>query len=126
MVMGATTPGNSTILRTAMTIVASSGIRMVLAPGAPAALVSLSGMDLSRFCQAEDDASIHGVAADRVASRRQTDAPLEASLRQFKPVNMRVAQLRRQRSIAADDEDAPVDHGLDLVGVNAGQGDEDQ
>src|SRR3974390_18222 len=115
IVMGATTPGNSTILRTAMMIVTSSGIRIALTPGALAALAC----SVSRLCEGEDDAPFPGAVTDRIAPRRQSDAPLETALRELEPVDVRVAQLLGERAATADREHTPFDDSLDLIGVGA-------
>ena len=66
------------------------------------------------------------MAADRVASRRQPDAALEPALREFEPMDTGVAQLRRERPIAADHEHAIIDQCLDLIGINPRQRNEDE
>jgi hypothetical protein len=43
-------------------------------------------------------------------------------LRELEPVNPGVAQLDRQHAASADDEGSAIDHGLDLIGIDPGQG----
>src|ERR1700733_2124743 len=88
--IGATTPGNSTVLRTGIMIRASPGIGTgPVSVGLRSSLVGdmavleqicLEQISLqtnfasNRFCQAQDNASIRGEAADGVTPYRQYDA----------------------------------------------------
>src|ERR1700677_609998 len=81
---------------------------------------------LSRFGEAQADAAVGGEAADGVATKWQRNAALEPSLRQLEAVDPGIAEFRRQHAASADDEGALVDHGFDIVGIDARQGDQDQ
>jgi len=111
MVIGATTPGNSTVLRTGMMIRAS-----VESHGAGIGAIFVDwrhGHPQADFDRAQHDASVHREAADGVTSLGQQNATLEPALRQLEAVDCGVAQLDRQHTAAADHQDAVIDHGFD-------------
>src|ERR1700686_3172017 len=130
MVMGATTPGNSTVLRTGTMIRASLGIGTASACGAADEVEADSSRAMTkpshRLRQPQRNASVHGEAADGGASDGQREAALKPALRQLEPMNPGVAQLVRQHPVAADDQRAVFDHGLDLFGVDAGERHQDE
>src|SRR5260370_40897301 len=100
MVIGATTDGNSTVLRTGTMISASLGIGTdsVCAPVETEAGCSLFG-DMAtsrRFRQSQPNASMHREAADDITPDGQQDAALEPALREFEPMYPGILQLRRQ------------------------------
>src|SRR6185312_9924875 len=127
MVIGATAPGNSTMLRTATMIRASSGMRAASRAGLVGIACSLSDdMASFRLCQTDRDTAVHGEAVDRIASSGQRDPALEPALRNLEPVNAGVAEFRRQGPAPADDEHAVLDDGLDPVRLDARQRDQDE
>src|SRR5262249_8976564 len=132
---GSTKPGNNTVLRTGTMISASGGkAGSAAAEGAALslALICCSAKICStkvRSCFLQGDHEATGrcrAAHPGIASRRQAQAPVEAPLRQFEPVNRRATQLIGHRPGAGNDEIAIFDHGLSVVWIDSGQGDERQ
>src|SRR5437764_14506126 len=92
-VIGSTTPGNSTVLRTGTIMSASGGNAGPEAPPVDAlsfALTCCSATIYSRLLQGDDEATGRGRAAYAgIAAGRQPQPPVKASLRQFEPVDRR-------------------------------------
>src|SRR5689334_16228483 len=128
--MGATIPGNSTVLRTATMMSASTGSggkEGVPSAGTSSteACVSLSATRSSRLLQCNQQATIDGSAMDRaVISGGQRQAAMEPSLRQLEPVNGRRTKLARQKAGSADDQMAILDDRLGLCRIDPGQRDQ--
>lgn len=61
-----------------------------------------------------------------VSSRGQPDAAFETTLRKLKAMDGRGSHLGRIGPAPRDDEFSLADGGLDLVGLDAGQGDENE
>src|SRR4051794_32723602 len=130
-VIGKTTPGNRTVLRTGTMISASLGIGTESAwPAAvdEAGLSELTGDIITshRLRQTQRDASIYREAADRVSPGGQQNASFESALRKLKAMNPGVAQLDRQHPVTTDDKRPVFDYGLDLIRVHAGQRDQNE
>src|SRR4029077_6711790 len=151
-VMGSTVPGNRTRLRVGIRISVSSGSAAIpanavsMAPGGGAATSSLvrrswfsrgirkilefgsiaRGARPSNLVQLQFQTAVRQVAAGNLEpSGRQLDPPLEMPLRYLQPVDPGVSDLERQRAFAADDQNAGAERHLDLVGLDPGQGDQD-
>src|SRR3954453_3560525 len=128
-VTGITTPGNRTKFRTGMMIIASGGNGGSGASGRvwfgwmegdppPCSmriwLISATGHP--RLLKRDHDAAAGRLPADRrIAAGRQTDAPLETALRQFKTVDYGGTELGGQHAAAGHNKIAPVDCGLHVV-----------
>ncbi len=128
-VIGSTSPGNSTVLRTGTMISASAG------NGGEAPLAARPAFGAFRlqprfgpaFCNVITRQPVDDGAAHRaVAPGRQPHPPVEPALRQLQPMNDRGAQFRRIGARSGDDEIAVLDHRLRAVGVDAGQRDQRQ
>jgi len=65
-----------------------------------------------------------GPAHAGIAPGREPQAPVEAPLRKFEPMNDRGAQLLRQNARAGNDEIAVFNDGLRIVRIDAGQSDQ--
>src|SRR3981081_4241023 len=76
--------------------------------------------------EAKADAAVLGEAGYRVAARRQRNAALEPSLRQFEAENSSAAQFRGQHAAPADNERSPLEQGFDLIWIDAWQGNENE
>src|SRR5579871_1858706 len=119
-VTGATVFGNSTRLRTGTMMTASAG--MAGKAVFTVALVSTSATGASQLLECDDEAAVD-VAALHVAVSpgRQPQAALEAALRQFEAMDFRAAELRRHAALADHDELAILDHGNDVLWIDARQ-----
>src|SRR5205823_6535293 len=71
--------------------------------------------------QAQPNASMHCEAADDITPRGQQDAAFEPALRELEPVNPGILQLCRQHAASADYEYSVLDHGYDLIRIDARQ-----
>src|SRR5208282_4194080 len=129
-VIGNTRPGNSTVLRTGTMISASGGNGgSEPPPSADAVLarISASATARPRFLQRDHQAAVDdGAAHGAVVYGRKLQPAVKAALRQFEPMNHSRAQGGRIGTHAGDDKLALLDHGLGLLGVDAGQRDQDQ
>src|ERR1700751_2462310 len=97
-------------------ISASGGKAGSTAPPTPAlslALMCCSATMRSRFLQRHDQTTGGGRAAHAgIAASWQAQAPVEAPLRHFEPMDRRSAQFLRHDAGAGDDEIAVLDHSL--------------
>src|SRR5262245_29430065 len=131
-VIGSTTPGNSTVLRTGTMISASGGSggsddEPLVALVSPADNISNSATGISHFLQGNHQTAIDHRAANRaVAPARKRHATLEPPLRQFQPMDDCGRKFTRQRARPANDELTAFDEGFGPIGIDARQGDEDE
>src|SRR5665213_4108470 len=139
-VTGITMPGNSTKLRTGTMIIASAGtggswLSWRGFSGAPPERPAPSLIE-RRFSNSTTESSLlqgdqqtairHRPADIDVASRRQPHAPFEAALRQFEAMDGRGLKLGGQHAKTRHQKAIILDDRLDSIGVDAGQGDEDE
>src|SRR5580658_1774706 len=129
-VIGSTSPGNSTVLRTGTIISASAGKGgSVLAPSVESVFASISTSATAdpRFLQGDHQTTIdNGTAHRTVAASRQPQPPVKAPLRQFQPMNGRRAQGGRIGARPGNNQFAVLDDGFHLFGIDAWQGHERQ
>src|SRR5438132_6898591 len=130
IVTGSTMPGNRTILRTGTMMSASPGTGAIAAAplaGAAACATSGSATDGSNLLQRDQEATVGRGAAHRaVAARRQPHATLEAALRQLEAVDDGGLQLLRQHAGSREHQVIILDRGLDLIGIDPRQGNDDE
>src|ERR1700739_4552839 len=112
---GATTPS---LVRSSWS---SRGIGKILEFGSIA-----HGARPSNLVQVKLQAAVRQVPTGNLEpSGRQLDPALETPLRYLQPVDPGVPDLERQRALAADDQHAGAERHRDLVGLDTGQGDQD-
>src|ERR1700733_2861506 len=129
-VIGSTSPGNSTVLRTGTMMSASAGKGgNVVAPD-PAWFddnISASATMRSCFLQGDHQTSVdHSMAYAAVAAGRQSQPPIEAALRQLETMNDGGAERRRIGARSGNHQVAVVDDGFDTFRIDARQGDQRQ
>src|SRR5262249_7531320 len=91
------------------------------------ALISCSATVRSCFLQRQDQTTGGSRAAHPgITAGRQAQTPVEASLRQFEPMDRRGAQLLRHKARAGNDEIAVLDQSLRIVRVDARERDQHQ
>ena len=132
IVIGITTPGNSTVLRTGTMMRPSDGIARPLlirrraGNGLLGSIVDDMAISSTGFGEAQAYAAIGGETADGVTPRRQCNAALEPALRQLETVDVGIAQFRGKHRRPLTTSVPCSMHGFDVFGIDPGQRNEDQ
>src|SRR5579863_4696307 len=126
-VIGSTSPGNSTVLRTGTMMSASGGNGGSAPPpcDAPSFARISSATIRTHFLQRNHETAVGiGAAHPAIAPGRQRQPPEKASLGQLKAVDGSGTPLLRHDARPGDDEIAVLDHGLYIRTVDAGERDQ--